>query len=141
MESTSDTINMRIMKFIPMIAKSNSEFARKCNIPPSTINSITSNRSYPSYEAIASISKTFPQLNVEWLLHGIGDMFKEKTESLSEIVEFLKRENNLLIDNNRALLSNNERLWNMVDTIGKKAEANKWTRVVKLDLPAYQEQA
>ena len=133
-------INERIEILIDRLSKNQSDFASKIGRKSQTISNIVNNGSKPGAEVLEAILKTFPQIDALWLVCGIGEMQKDINSNLNpkdaEMLELLKRENQILIKNNEALLEDKKRLWNMVDTIGKKAEANKWTRVVKLDLPA-----
>ncbi len=138
-------INERIGVLVDKFSKSQSDFANKIGRKSQTISSIINNGSKPGAEVLQDILKTFPQVDALWLVCGIGEMQKDISANFqskdAEMLELLKRENQILIRNNESLLEDKKRLWNMVDTIGKKLEANKWTRVVKLDLQHFKKQA
>lgn len=50
------------------------DFAEKLGIQRSSLSHIYSGRNKPSLDFIVKISKAFPDINMEWLLHGRGSM-------------------------------------------------------------------
>ncbi|MDR6564921.1 MULTISPECIES: helix-turn-helix transcriptional regulator [unclassified Arcicella] len=134
-----DTINKRIIKIIEKERMNYSTFSEVIGVSSQSIKNICIGKNNPSYEVIKAVIEKFPHYDPLWFTIGIGEMNREDSGKEKELVQILKRENDILLKNNESLLKNNERLWDMVDTLGKKAEANKWTRVVKLDfLPVKQ---
>lgn len=138
------TINERMGFLIEKKAKSQSDFARKIGKPSQTIASIVNGRNEPSSDVLRAIKLNFPNVNLDWILIGEGN-FEKDSESIQNVearlVEALERERNVLLKNINDLEKDKERLWIMLETIGKKLEANKWTRVVKLDLQHFKKQA
>ena len=82
----------RLLQFIEYLKKTDGEvknakvFEKKCGLSNSYIaNSKKSNGSIGS-DTIAKILSSFPQLNVEWICTGRGDMLKKVMAFFSEIL-------------------------------------------------------
>ena len=82
----------RLLQFIEYLKKSEGEvknakvFEKKCGLSNGYIaNSKKSNGSIGS-DTIAKILSSFPQLNVEWICTGRGDMLKKGMAFFSEIL-------------------------------------------------------
>ncbi|MCX7953624.1 MAG: helix-turn-helix domain-containing protein [Bacteroidales bacterium] len=60
------------------------DFVEKVGIQRSTLSHIITGRNNPSLELLIKILKTFPDINVEWLLLGVGSMFKNNVSTISE---------------------------------------------------------
>jgi hypothetical protein len=56
---------------------SNTEFCAKANIAPATLSHILGGRSKPSLVILRGVVMGFPDLNPEWVLLGIGNMYRE----------------------------------------------------------------
>ncbi len=70
MSDTKDRIR-QVMVWAQMTQQ---EFAAKINVSPASLSSIFSGRTRPTNMYIVSIHNAFPQINVNWLLFGEGDM-------------------------------------------------------------------
>lgn len=69
-------INLRISKLRDTLFNgSNSEFARKIGMSESNIRGYTSNIE-PKYRFFARCRECIPNLNMDWLIEGEGEMFK-----------------------------------------------------------------
>lgn len=55
------------------------QFAAAINIQRSTLSHILSGRNNPSLDFIIKVVETFPDINLDWLARGVGDMYKTKT--------------------------------------------------------------
>lgn len=66
----------RIKKIIQQKKLTSSAFADKIGVPRSTISHILSGRNNPSLEFIQKVIDTFPELRIEWLMRGEGNMVK-----------------------------------------------------------------
>ena len=73
----AEGINDRIMMFIEAEGFKLSEFADKLGIPRSRMTHIKKKRNKPNIEFIIKLLETFPNLNPEWLLLGVGSMYKK----------------------------------------------------------------
>lgn len=50
-------------------------FAEALNLSPASLSSIFNDRTKPTLNHVDAIRKRFPQINLEWLLYGTGEMF------------------------------------------------------------------
>ncbi len=137
-------INKRIEILIDKLSKNQSDFASKIGRSSQTISNIVNKGSKPGSEVLEAILKTFPQIDALWLVCGIGEMQKSLTmsqDSSSQIIEVLKRENEILLRNNEELLKNQDRLWNLIESTGKKDNPTpEGTNVIKVDFLQKDEQ-
>ena len=64
-----------------------SEFADYIELAPATLSSIFNGRTRPTLNVVEALKKKIPNINVEWLMFGIGDMYVESgdTETGSEL--------------------------------------------------------
>ena len=51
-----------------------SEFADYIELAPATLSSIFNGRTRPTLNVVEALKKKIPNINVEWLLFGVGDM-------------------------------------------------------------------
>jgi len=51
-------------------------FAEASGLKAATLSSIETDRTAPSFESISAIIKAFPDLNLDWLLTGTGEMLR-----------------------------------------------------------------
>jgi transcriptional regulator with XRE-family HTH domain len=70
----------RIINFLNAEKLSPARFADIIGVQPANISHIISERNKPSLDFIQKMLKSFPQLNVEWLITGDGKMYKEPKE-------------------------------------------------------------
>ncbi|NDW12929.1 XRE family transcriptional regulator [Bacteroides sp. 214] len=54
-------------------------FAERINVVPGTLSHIFNGRSQPSLNVVMKISKHYPNINLEWLLKGVGEMYNQKS--------------------------------------------------------------
>ena len=69
-------MNERILKVIDYLDISISEFERSCNLSNGAVSKMGDNT---RRSTLNKICDTYPQLNIDWLLTGKGDMVKEYT--------------------------------------------------------------
>ena len=73
----------RLEKIIQYYTLSASAFADKIGVQRSSISHLLTGRNKPSLEFVLKVVKTFPEVNLYWLLNGKGvfpaNTFKEKT--------------------------------------------------------------
>lgn len=58
------------------------EFSRASGISPASLSSIFTERTSPTMKHAEALHRSFPRLNVQWLLFGEGDMFLPDPEEL-----------------------------------------------------------
>ena len=66
----------RISKLLIHFDYTATRFADEIGVQRSGISHILSGRNHPSYDFILKIMKRFPEINLEWLVLGKGDMLK-----------------------------------------------------------------
>jgi len=75
MEDT--TINSRLVQLIDSLNLNNNSFAIAMNTHGSVIGNITGGRKgKPSFDLLEKIAKAFPAVNMDWLVRGVGEIFK-----------------------------------------------------------------
>jgi transcriptional regulator with XRE-family HTH domain len=67
----------RIQAILSLKNLSSSQFADEIGVQRSSISHLFSGRNNPSLEFIQKILTRFPDINMEWLLSGSGNMIKE----------------------------------------------------------------
>lgn len=66
----------RLQKFMQAEGLSASRLADMLDIQPSNVSHILSGRNKPGYDFLTKILSRFPKLNSDWLLLGIGSMYR-----------------------------------------------------------------
>lgn len=78
-------MNERILQFIVYLGISVSEFERSCNLSNGAVSKMGDNTRRSTLNKICNV---YPQLNIDWLLTGKGDMLNtEQSPSLSPITD------------------------------------------------------
>jgi transcriptional regulator with XRE-family HTH domain len=57
---------------------SSSQFADKIGVQRSSVSHVLSGRNKPGFDFINKILESFPGINAEWLITGIGEMYKQR---------------------------------------------------------------
>ncbi len=57
---------------------SSSQFADKIGVQRSSVSHVLSGRNKPGYDFINKILDSFPGINAEWLITGLGEMYKQR---------------------------------------------------------------
>lgn len=73
----------RLLQFIKAENLTQSEFAERIGVAGSSISHILSGRNKPGFDFIERMVRSFPALNVEWLITGRGRMYKNVEMSVS----------------------------------------------------------
>lgn len=61
-------------------------FAQLIGISPASLSSIFKDRTKPTLNIVDAIRKSFPQVNLEWLLYGVPPMYIDKDTDASDKV-------------------------------------------------------
>lgn len=78
-------MKQRLEQFLEAENISRSQFADSIKVARAGISHIMSGRNNPSYEFIVNTMEAYPLLNIEWLLTGKGNMYKqEQTGNISD---------------------------------------------------------
>lgn len=99
----------RLKAFYKSLNLSNQEFAKILKKRPAHISSYVNERGYPDFNTLILIKENFPELSMDWLLTGEGEMLKsERLETTTkndiplsiarEEMELMKKSINYLLD-------------------------------------------
>ena len=69
-------MNQRLQQFLNAENLSQSQFADRLGVAKASVSYILAGRNKPGYDFIVSLSRQFPNLNLEWLINGRGRMYK-----------------------------------------------------------------
>lgn len=85
------TVSERLIEFIKYKGLSKKSFENQCNISGGTVDRITS-KSYST--TFGSIANAFPDLNIDWLKNGDGNMLKgtDQVSSKEKLIPFYDAE-------------------------------------------------
>ena len=75
----------RIAQLISSEGLTSSKFADTIGVQRSSISHILSGRNNPSLDFIQKILNSFTNVNLEWLISGTGEMYKEKVTGLFDM--------------------------------------------------------
>lgn len=67
----------RIMQLMQSLHMNQQAFAATTHISPATLSNIFSEKTRPTLAHVEAITKYFPQVSMQWLVAGIGDMYNE----------------------------------------------------------------
>ena len=82
-----EDINKRVMYLLDHYGYSKSQFALELGISLSILTHISSGRNKPGLDMIQKILIHFKDLNPDWLLHGIGEIKRDKPKSIDLSIE------------------------------------------------------
>lgn len=71
-------MNQRLQEFLLAENISQSQFADNIGVARASISHIISGRNKPGFDFIVSMSRRYPNLNLEWLINGEGEMYKNQ---------------------------------------------------------------
>ena len=74
-------MNNRVFLLIENLKMSQSEFAQATGVSPSAITQLKNSNGNLSIDNVMKIGKTFPNLSLEWLISGEGEMWKHIEDS------------------------------------------------------------
>ncbi len=69
----------RIRQIMNAMGLSQQEFAQRLGISTASISSIFNGRTNPTNNHVMAIHRVFPQIRIEWLMFGEGDMYQSDT--------------------------------------------------------------
>ncbi|MEE0912090.1 MAG: helix-turn-helix transcriptional regulator [Paludibacteraceae bacterium] len=96
MNQTSNNLRNRIEELINSENLSYTQFARKIGIQGTIISHIMNGRNKPSLDVVQKILINFKNVSYEWLISGIGDMYKNEVKSVENKEVNHKNNNNQL---------------------------------------------
>lgn len=69
------TMKERLLVFLKAKGLTQAKFADSINVARAAVSHIIAGRNLPSYEFLCNTMKVYPELNIEWLMLGIGEMY------------------------------------------------------------------
>ena len=116
---SSEDINDRVLFLMKYLKLSKAAFAESIGINPSVLSHIASKRNKPSIDMVISIARIYPKVSGDWLLTGLGVMFKDESSSnLKSIVNDSIAELQLLNDvNHQSYTSRLKSIANRLDSL------------------------
>lgn len=85
-------MNERLAHFMKLEGLTAVKFAEIMEVQPSSISHLLSGRNKPNFEFISRILLRFPRLNPDWIINGIGSVYKSKTPTESTDITNVKNE-------------------------------------------------
>lgn len=80
-------MNQRLQQFLAAENISQSQFADAINVARASVSHVLAGRNKPGYDFLKSITETYPQLNLDWLMTGKGKMYKNSPAFETQVVE------------------------------------------------------
>ena len=77
-----EDINKRVMHLLDVYNYTKSQFALELGVSLSILTHISTGRNKPGLDMIQRILTHFKDLNPDWLLHGTGDLKREKQKNI-----------------------------------------------------------
>ncbi len=68
----------RIRELMESLHKSQQDFAQFIEMSPASLSSIFNGRTKPTLTIVEAIKKKIPDISVEWLLFGVGEMYANR---------------------------------------------------------------
>jgi len=117
-------INDRLRILMDNFQLSSSQFADKLEIQRSAISHLLSGRNKPSILILEKILKNFPDVDIEWLITGKGNIFKSAIEEAHEVLKSTNDEKNNLDLFNQEEIQDSDDVINENDKILKNVPKN-----------------
>lgn len=78
----------RILELISKFCNGNNiEFSEKTGINKATISNLKNGKTNPTLEMVYKIQNAFPNINLDWLINGKGDMFNNLSTESSKAID------------------------------------------------------
>lgn len=78
METNTNEISDRIKAVMNKVGKNSITFSEEIGIQQSTLSHILNGRNRPSLDVVMKISQRYPEISLDWLINGQGDMDSDK---------------------------------------------------------------
>lgn len=78
MEANTNEISDRIKAVMNKVGKNSITFSEEIGIQQSTLSHILNGRNRPSLDVVMKISQRYPEISLDWLVNGQGDMDSDK---------------------------------------------------------------
>lgn len=84
----------RLQKIIESEQMTAKQFSEEVGIQPGTVSNILKGRNNPSLEVMQKILERFRTISSDWLILGVGAMYRQKNDSQQPVLFDLKPETN-----------------------------------------------
>lgn len=78
METNTNEISDRIKAVMNKVGRNSITFSEEIGIQQSTLSHILNGRNRPSLDVVMKISQRYPEISLDWLINGQGDMDSDK---------------------------------------------------------------
>ena len=75
----------RINRILKHYNLSSTQFADEIGVQRSSVSHVLTGRNKPGFDFIQKIIGTFPEISAEWLITGVGNMFKQDIQPSDEL--------------------------------------------------------
>lgn len=117
MEEKQIEQSLRLEKLIKALNLNQSSFAESLGMTQPNISKIVSGKNQVSVEVLNRIARVYRQVNLHWLLTGVGEMvFEKNTQTEELLVDTVAKENGTLEERVEQL---EEMMRNLVKDFGK----------------------
>lgn len=95
-----NTVTARLKRYIELCGLSNSQFADKAGIPRPTLSQLIHGRNKSVNDLLLrKLHENFPDLNISWLLFGVGNISEKSNIQFSDAQTNLKSASSELLNN------------------------------------------
>lgn len=77
-KQTEFLVNKRLLQFISAENISQSQFAETIGVSKASVSHVLAGRNKPGVDFLLSVTKRYPDLNLDWLIAGKGKMYKHQ---------------------------------------------------------------
>lgn len=78
------TMKERLVQFLQSEGLTAVKFAEIMEVQPSSISHLLSGRNKPNFDFISRLLLRFPDLNPDWMINGIGEIYKSKPKQVEQ---------------------------------------------------------
>lgn len=78
------TMKERLAQFLQSEGLTAVKFAEIMEVQPSSISHLLSGRNKPNFDFISRLLLRFPDLNPDWMINGIGEIYKSKSKQVGQ---------------------------------------------------------
>ena len=102
------TMKERLAQFLQSEGLTAVKFAEIMEVQPSSISHLLSGRNKPNFDFISRLLLRFPDLNPDWMINGIGEIYKSKLKQVGQKTREVSQET--ITNVNEEPKSTNEKL-------------------------------
>ncbi len=95
---TITTEKERLVKLMDLQEMNAKQFAAEVGIQPGTISNIIKDRNKPSLEVLQRVMRRFPQVNPEWLMMGVGSIYRQNNDSQQTLFDIAPIEDTVQLE-------------------------------------------